>query len=126
MKSLETTDPEKAKLTEASLRHRKELEKEVKAISKTAENAITNALFIAGALALTYFAFSQLTKGSRKKKKEKKASEGEENVVMAKDAEPTFLSHVGEIILTQATMAILELAKERLSAYLEKRKDEDS
>ena len=126
MTSLETSDPKKQALIEASQRHRKELEKEVRSISSTAEKTITNLLFIGGALALSYFAYSQLFGSKAKKKKKQKVDNiSEENEANNSPKESSFFSHVGEVILTQATMAILELARERLSAYLESRNNKD-
>ena len=55
MELLETQDPERRKLIETSDRHKRELEKEVKAMSDKTEQVLKNALIIGGALALTYF-----------------------------------------------------------------------
>lgn len=128
MELLETSDPQKKKLIEASARHKRELQKEVKSITTTTEKVITNALFIGGALALAYLAYSQMTGSKSKKKKAKKQHEPlDENEEELKETQktPSFLSHVGEIVITQATMAILELARERLSSYLESRKSDN-
>ncbi|MDZ7646791.1 MAG: hypothetical protein U5K54_06175 [Cytophagales bacterium] len=48
MELLETTDPEKKRLIEATGRHKYELQREVKAISDKTENAVKNALIIGG------------------------------------------------------------------------------
>ncbi len=127
MKLPATSDLEKKKLLEASNRHKTALEEEVKSISHTAEKAITNALFIGGALALTYLVVSQVAGSkSRKKKKQKQKDESGGGIDDLKESTPpSFLSHVGEVIITQATMAILELAKERLATYLDSRKNTD-
>ncbi|HNP96833.1 MAG TPA: hypothetical protein PKJ63_14435 [Cyclobacteriaceae bacterium] len=121
---METSNPEKRRLLQTSERHRQEIENEVKSISKSAEKALTNALFIGGALALTYLVVSQVT-GSKARKKKKKQSEAEDQEAEHQEAAPSFLSHVGEIIVTQATMTLLELAKDRLSDYLQKRQSTD-
>jgi len=124
MELMETSNPEKRRLLQTSERHRQEIENEVKSISKSAEKALTNALFIGGALALTYLVVSQVT-GSKTRKKKKKQSEAEDQEAEHQEAAPSFLSHVGEIIVTQATMTLLELAKDRLSDYLQKRQSAD-
>lgn len=124
MELMETSNPEKRRLMQASERHRKEIESEVKSISKGAEKVLTNALFISGALALTYLVVSQVA-GSKSRKKKKKVSDKEDEQVEHHDSSPSFLSHVGEIVITQATMALLELAKDRLSDYLQKRQSTD-
>lgn len=128
MELLETTDPQKKKLIEDSNRHKKELAKEIKSITNTTEKVVTNALFIGGALALAYLAYSQIAGSKAKKKKAKKRKEvddepEDESYEISKSS--TFLSHVGEIVVTQATMAILELAKERLASFIESRKTTD-
>lgn len=123
---METSNPEKRRLLQTSERHRQEIESEVKSISKSAEKVMTNALFIGGALALTYLVVSQVT-GSKARKKKKKQADNEDHESEHQDSSssPSFLSHVGEIIVTQATMTLLELAKDRLSDYLQKRQSTD-
>ncbi|MCB0486987.1 MAG: hypothetical protein R2820_07680 [Cyclobacteriaceae bacterium] len=121
---METSNPEKRRLLQTSERHRQEIESEVKSISKSAEKALTNALFIGGALALTYLVVSQVA-GSKARKKKKKQDDQEDQESEHHDSSPSFLSHVGEIIVTQATMTLLELAKDRLSDYLQKRQSTD-
>lgn len=128
MELLETTDPQKKKLIEASARHKRELEKEVKSITSTTEKALTNALFIGGALALAYIAYSQIAGGKSKKKKAKRQKEKDEEfdeTTEKAETSSSFLSHVGEIVVTQATMVILEMAREQLASYLESRKSSD-
>ncbi|MCW5909678.1 MAG: hypothetical protein KIT62_01330 [Cyclobacteriaceae bacterium] len=132
MELLETQDPEKKKLIEASQRHKQELQREVKSISENTEKAMKNALIIGGALAVTYLLVSQL--GSSKKKKSKKARVAA-HVEAETDAEPAtayspppFISQVGERLVSQATLILLDIAKDKLSEYLSNRnqKHEDS
>ena len=72
MELLETTDPEKKRLIEATDRHKYELQREVKAISDKTENAVKNVLIIGGTLVLTYLLVSQLGGGKKKKLKKNK------------------------------------------------------
>lgn len=130
MELLETQDPEKKKLIETSDRHKRELEKEVIAISDKTEQVLKNALIIGGALALTYFTISQLTKtkNRRKKAKEDKQENGEEELMTSEPSAPSFISQMGERVVNQATLVLLDLAKDMLMEYLEsrKRKNENS
>lgn len=130
MELLETQDPEKKKLIESSDRHKRELEKEVIAISDKTEQVLKNALIIGGALALTYFTISQLTKtkARRKKAKEDKQENEAEDVIASEPSAPSFMSQMGERVINQATLVLLDLAKDMLMEYLEsrKRKNENS
>lgn len=135
MELLETQDPEKRKLIETSERHKRELEKEVTAMTQKTERVVTNALVIGGALALTYLAVSQLTKSSKRKKKKKKAlvlqaappkSDSEE--VDEEDetgVEPSILTQIGTKVVNQATLILLDLARQKLAEYMLTRKTED-
>ncbi|HRK55134.1 MAG TPA: hypothetical protein PK185_14545 [Cyclobacteriaceae bacterium] len=128
--NLEKSDLEKQKLKKASAMYKRELENEIKSISKRTEKVVTNALFIGGALALTYFAVTQFTasKSKKKKSKQQKHERDDEMEESNESSSPNMLSQVGDILVTQATMVLLEFAKEKLSEYLHSRKatDEDS
>ena len=117
MELLETQDPEKKKLIETSDRHKRELEKEVTAISEKTEKVLKNALIIGGALALTYFTISQLTKtkARRKKVKEDNQENEEEDVIASEPSVPSFMSQMGERVINQATLVLLDLAKDMLT-----------
>ena len=129
MELLETQDPEKRRLLETSNRHRQEMEREIKDISQKTEKVLKNALVIGGALALTYIVVSQLSSSKTKKKKSRKDKDIE-NFVNEEPAEesPSILSQLGDKALNMATVLLLDLAKEKLSEYLQHRKskDEDS
>lgn len=128
MKLLKTSEDKKQALIETSAYYKKELEGEMKSISKNTERIITNALFIGGALALTYLAVTQLSGSKSKKKKAKhQQEEGEETETSetSEPSKPNIISQVGEIVMTQATMALLEFAKEKLAEYLHSRKSTD-
>lgn len=129
MKVLEKSNSEKKRLIEATDRYKSEIESEVESISESTERVLTNALFIGGALALTYLAVTGLR--SAKKKKTKKRRREEDTEVADEDVEsstPTVMSQIGEVVITQATMMLLEFAKEKLAEYLHRRQptDEDS
>ena len=124
MELLETQDPERIRLIETSDRHKRELEKEVKAISDKTEQVLKNALIIGGALALTYFTVSQLSKAKSKRKKAKQIiAQGEEEETLISEPEaPSFISQMGDRVISQGTLILLDLAKDMLMEYLESRK----
>jgi hypothetical protein len=136
MELLETQDPEKKKLIETSNRHKMELQKELSAISDKTEATIKNALIIGGTLAVAYLLVRTI--GSSVKSKRKKAKSKVINNIDDDDDEttpveehtpmPSFLSQIGENLASQATLILLDLAKEKLAEYLIKRKlrDENS
>lgn len=130
MELLETQSPERKKLIETSERHKKELEKEMKGVSDKTEKAITNALIIGGSLALTYFVVSQLTKSKKTKVKRVKAKttslQDDEETEVESHSVPSLVSQISEKLISQASIILLDLAKEKLSEYLTKRKNENS
>ena len=137
MEILETQDPEKRKLIETSDRHRKEIEKEVTELSERTEKVLKNALIIGGALALTYVVVSQISSGKSKKKKNKvkqKAvatpveEEEEDDSPAFAGIENSLLSQIGTKIVNTATLVLLDMAKAKLSEFLQsqKKSNEDS
>lgn len=132
MELLETQDPDKKKLIESSERHMQELQKEVKAMSDKTEQVVKNALIIGGTLAITYLIVSQLGGGSSKKKSKKVKSkivqeENEESIDNDQDSysPPSFFSQLGDRVVSQATLVLLDIAKDKLAEYLSKRKTKE-
>jgi hypothetical protein len=128
MELLETQDPHKRKLLETSNRHRQEMEREIKDISEKSEKVLKNALIIGGALALTYIVVNQLSSTRSKKKKSSKNKDIENSVSVIEeptDESPSLLSQMGDKALNMATVLLLDLAKEKLSEYLQHRKSKD-
>jgi FtsZ-interacting cell division protein ZipA len=129
MELLESQDPEKKKLLETSDRHRQEMEREIKDISEKTERVLKNALIIGGALALTFIVVSQLGSSKSRKKKLKDRKEEEKSGDEISEVEaPSLISKLGDKAMNMATMFLLDLAKEKLSEYLQQRKskNEDS
>ena len=125
MESLETRDPNKRRLIEASEHHKQEVEKEVRSLSDKTEKMIINGLIIGGSLAITYFIISQWG-GSKSKKKKAKTKEREleteaDDVLVA----PTLISQIGNKVINQASIILLDIVKEKLLEYLESRKKGD-
>ena len=131
MELLETQDPEKKKLIEASERHKRELEKEVHEMSDKTERTLKNALIIGGTLAVVYLIVSNINTTKKKRKKLKadvnagaaiEDAEDEEAEESTASAASSFISQVGERLTAQATAMLLEMAKDKLAEYLNKRK----
>lgn len=132
MELLETQDPDKKRLIETSERHKHELQKEVKAMSDKTEQIVKNALIIGGTLAITYLIVSQLGGGSSKKNSKKAKSkivreENEEVIENDQDSysPPSFLSQLGDRVVSQATLVLLDIAKDKLAEYLSNRKTKE-
>lgn len=122
----EEADDLRSQLLRKSVEQRKEIEGDVKFISEETQRIITNALVIGGSLALAYFLVRQLS-GSSKKKKSKhqpqtvKLVQGQnpEVVAVEEESSPGILGTVGAAIATQASVFLLNLAKEKLMEYLQ-------
>ena len=126
MELLETQHPEKRKLLETSQRHRQEMEREIKDISDRSEKVLKNALVIGGALALTCLVVSHLGASKNKKSKPKKTTENaiaETQEQQAEEQSP--LSKMGDKAIQVASVFLLDLAKEKLSEYLQRKKSAD-
>jgi hypothetical protein len=127
MELLDNDDDLKRDLLRKSAKHREEIEGEVKLITENTEKVIVNALIIGGSLALTYFLVRQLSGTSRKKTKGRRKSiklvHAEAPAVMEGEniEEPSSLGVIGQVggaLATQASMFLLNLAKEKLVEYL--------
>jgi len=130
MELLETQDPEKKRLIEESNRHKYELQKEVKAMSDKTERVVKNALIIGGALAITYLVVSQLGSSKKRKIKKAKSKVAQENEERLENVEPSysppsFFSQLGDRVVSQATLVLLDIAKDKLAEYLSNRKNKE-
>lgn len=126
MELLDTDDPIKGELLMKTARHREELEQETRAIAERTEKIVTNAIVIGGALALSYFLYTQLS-GSKKKKSKKKAEQdaGVEDEAEAPSVASNILSEVGSALVAQGGALLLSLAKEKLTEYLRAQADKN-
>jgi hypothetical protein len=131
MEILESQDPEKKRLIEASERHKRALEKQVTELSGRTEKILTNALIIGGVLALSYIVVRQFSSSgkSKKHKKHKKVTASVTPVSTAdeedeEDGSPGFLADIGSKIANQATVILIDIARQKLMDYLESRKKE--
>lgn len=125
MELLETQDPEKKKLIETSDRHKRAMEKELTDLTQKTDRVLKNALIIGGSLALTFLVISALSK-KRKKKKKKLALEAaaqpgvtpEAGVEEEEEDGPSILGTVGTQLLNQASVILLDVARQKLKEYL--------
>ncbi|RAW03378.1 hypothetical protein [Pseudochryseolinea flava] len=126
MELLESNDF-KRELVKKSEKHREELQNEVRLVSEKTEKIITNALVIGGALAVTYFLLNQFSGGKSKPKQKvrkiKLVKEHDDDVVEVAEApsSPGVLSQIGTTLASQASVILLDLAKEKLAEYLASR-----
>lgn len=137
MKAMETDDLVKSQLLQKAAQQRQEIESEMHEITDRTEKVLTNALIIGGALALTYFlvrGFSAKKKRKARKAKAKAKATGvddaEETEVYEESGPARIFSQIGTAVASQATMILLDLAKEKLMEYLQaqaqKKADENS
>jgi len=123
---METDDLIKSQLLQKAAQQRQEIESEMHDISDRTEKVLTNALIIGGSLALTYF----LVRGfsSSKKRKARKAKvkvkaadtvDTDDKEVYEESGPSRILSQIGTAVASQATMLLLDLAKEKLMEYLQ-------
>jgi hypothetical protein len=120
------SDEERSKLLRQSAKHRQALQGEVKGISENTEKIITNALIIGSSLALTYYVVSKLSGKSKKKHKGKakriKVVQERPEIVEVENAEshePGIIMQIGTALASQASLFLLNLAKEKLMEYLQ-------
>lgn len=126
MELMETDDPVKAGLLKKSSRYREDLEDEAKVLTERTEKIVTNALIIGGSLALTYFLYKQFAgnnKKSKPKTKKVKVAEATPETVEVEVEETSgpgkVLSQIGTALVSQASVFLLSMAKEKLSEYLQ-------
>ena len=134
MELLDTDDEMKRDLLRKSAHHRDELESEVKLITESTQKIVTNALIIGGSLALTYILVRQFTKAPKRKRrvkpakirlvKDEPASEVEE--YEASSESPGVFSQIGAAMAGQASMFLLNLAKEKLNEFLQSQAEKKS
>jgi hypothetical protein len=133
MELLDTDDEMKRELLRKSAHHRDELEGEVKLITENTQRVLTNALIIGGSLALTYILVRQFTKTPKRKRKVRAAK-----IKLVKDApmseveeaeaseSPGVFGQIGAAVAGQASMFLLNLAKEKLSEFLQSQAEKKS
>ncbi len=122
---MEYQDIERKRLIETSEKHKRALTTEFNEISVKTDKLLTNTLIIGGSLALTYFVVSLLTENSSKSKKPKKKKELVDEEQEMEETGSSLLAQLGAKLVDQATLILLDIAKEKLSEYLQSRPSED-
>ena len=125
MELMESNDA-KNRLVIKSAKHKQELEDEVRLISASTEKIITNTLIIGGTLAVTYFLIRRFTgtksKKKSKTKKEKFVRESDDKIESDSgedtSASPGIVSQIGSALAAQATVFLLDLAKDKLTEFV--------
>lgn len=133
MELLETQDPEKKRLIETSDRHKRAMEKELQDLTQKTDKVLKNALIIGGSLALTFLVITALSKRRKKKKKKRAAIEaaqagltpGGSEAEEEDDDGPSVLGQVGNQLLNQASVILLDIARQKLKEYLASRNAPD-
>ena len=127
------SDDDKSVLLKKSAMHKKELEDEVRLFSENTEKIVTNALIIGGTLAVTYILVRKFSKKSKSKKrakikKIKLVNESDESTMTAaaEKSDPGIMSQIGSALAAQATVFLLDLAKDKLSTFLQSRLDKEA
>jgi hypothetical protein len=108
------------KLEKISNEQQKALENDFEIISEKGKTVTINALFIVGGLALSYLLFKTLAGGDKKNKKLKVALESDE--IKIEDS-PSFFNDIVQTLGREVAIILLDLAREKLMAYLQKDKD---
>lgn len=129
MEILEKQDPEKKRLMDEAKRHKQNLSQDVRLVSEQTEKLVTNALIIGGALALGYFLISELGSTSRKKKRKSVklvTQSPSESAAEEEEESNSVLAQIGTKVANEATVFLLNLAKEKLNEYVHANKKTDS
>jgi hypothetical protein len=110
------------------------LEKDFMGLTGDTKKVVTNALIIGGVLALSYIVVRQFA-SSPKPKKHKKArrvtvvqpavSNGQDADDDDDSSSPSLLADIGIKMANQATVVLIDIARQKLMEYLESRKKEE-
>ncbi|MEJ7643182.1 MAG: hypothetical protein WKF87_01180 [Chryseolinea sp.] len=126
MDLFEPNDQKKLDLLNRSSIHRQGVEDEVKQISERTQDILTKALIVGGAVAITYLIARKISKRNTKKKgRGKKIKNAPESILHEEEhhaeegsESPGAFGKIGSALLTQATIFLLGLAKQKVSQYL--------
>jgi ABC-type microcin C transport system duplicated ATPase subunit YejF len=120
MELLETND-DKDLLVKQTEKYKQQLNDEFKSVTQNTEKIVTNVIIIGGTLAVTYV-FARMffkSKSKRKARKKFKAEDADIETTPVQKNEPGVVSKIGSALAAQATVFLLNLAKDKLSAYLQ-------
>lgn len=126
----ETDDPVKGQLLKRKDQQQGALQDEIKVLSERTEKIITTALIAGGALVLAYVLYTELAPKKRKKtgKHKKKESEDESAIEIEQDdvrEAPGLIAQIGANVANQAVLFLLDMARAKLSDYVEAKRTKE-
>lgn len=117
---------EKFQLIQKTNKYREELQENVKLISENTEKIIINALIIGGTLTLTYLLVRQFTSSSKPDRKKAFAPSSHAPEQHTEKEETTgVLQEIGQSLMQQATVFLLNIAREKLVELLAPKSQND-
>ena len=135
MEILERQDPEKKRLMDEVTLRKNQLESGAEDVSRQTEKLLTNAVIIGATLTVSYMLYRSLFGSSRKIKKSVSDTGTDvapaeptpaDNVEQLPTKTSKLLSDIGNRLAEEATLFLLNMAKEKLIAYLEAKKKPDA
>lgn len=120
MELLETADPDKKRLMDEVRKRREQLDAEAAVLARRSGKKLSNALMIAGVLVGSYLVYRAIS-GSRKTEKSKEPQTGV-NKSAASGSVTKSGNTMGTRLAQLAVVFLLNLARERVAAWLASRK----
>lgn len=121
----ENTSRQKAALEQNSIKHREAFEHELADIMDRTKRVATTAAVVGGGFAISYYIIKKIT-GGKKTVKRTISSDGNKEVnEVVIHKQPSTMTTIGNVILTEVAIFMLGMAKEKLKVLLDKRNPED-
>lgn len=120
MEILESADPQHRKLLEEVRRRKEQLDSETGTLSRRSEKVVRNALIIGGVLLASYLVYRAVS-GGGKKEKPKESTDQKSGDTKTPQA-PSMISVLGRRLGQVAAIFVLNLARERIAAWLTSKK----
>ncbi|UII27835.1 hypothetical protein LVD15_05270 [Fulvivirga maritima] len=103
---------------ELSEKHRDNLKADIEAFVDRSKDLALGAVVIGGGFALSYYLIKKMG-GGKKVKVSKKKDYNDQTSEVTIEKQPSMLSNVGHVVLTEITVFLLAIAKEKLIQYLQ-------
>lgn len=120
MEILESADPQQKRLLDEVRKRKAQLDAEAGILSRRSEKVLKNALIIGGVLLASYLVYRAVS-GGRKKEKAPESAANKPDLT-ADDRKPSMLSVVGRRLGQMAAIFVINLARERVAAWLTSKK----
>ncbi|MBL3654936.1 hypothetical protein [Fulvivirga sediminis] len=101
-----------------SEKHRDNLKEDIDVLISRSKDLAMGAAVIGGGFALSYYLIKKLG-GSKKVKVSKKNNHEDHTSEMTIEKQPSMMSNIGHVVLTEITIFLLAIAKEKLIEYLQ-------